>query len=299
VLSDLRAQLGQAVRTGDVLALVTSRELADAGTAYVVATRRAEFAAVTRDREEDLFKKRITAEQDLRLARQAADVALSDQRLARQQLLALGVEASAIEALTMPNAPGLSALPVRAPVSGTITEQLAAQGEVVGADRPLLTITDTSEVWINVQVHTRDLVLVQPGSTADVDAVGATLRAPGRIAYLSPIVGDETRTATARVVLANPNGQWHPGLFATVRVTLPASKVPVAIPKDALQTFRDWTVVFVRYGTTFEARPVTVGRTDGARVEILEGLRPGERYAVKNAFAVKADVLKSGASHDH
>jgi cobalt-zinc-cadmium efflux system membrane fusion protein len=299
VLSDLRVQLGQVVRAGDVLALVTSRELADAGTAYVAATRRAEFAAVTRDREEELFKKRITAEQDLRLARQALDVALSDQQLARQQLLALGVEANAIGALTKTNAPALSALPVRAPVSGTITEQLAAQGEVVGADRPLLTITDTSEIWINVQVHTGDLALVRPGRAVDVQAVGTAMRAPGKIAHLSPIVGDETRTATARVVLANPGGQWHPGLFATVTVTLPASNVPVAIPMEALQTFRDWTVVFVRYGTTFEARPVTVGRTDGTRVEIVEGLRPGERYAVKNAFAVKADVLKSGASHDH
>jgi cobalt-zinc-cadmium efflux system membrane fusion protein len=113
------------------------------------------------------------------------------------------------------------------------------------------------------------------------------------------VVGDETRTATARIVLANPTGQWHPGLFATVTVTLPASTVPVAVPVEALQTFRDWTVVFVRYGTTFEARPVTLGRTDGTRVEVVAGLRAGERYAVKNAFAVKADVLKSGASHDH
>ena len=299
VLSDLRVQLGQAVRRGDVVALVTSRELADAGTAYVAATRRAEFAAVTRDREEDLFQRRITAEQDLRLARQALDVALTEQRLARQQLLALGVDAKAIEALVAPDAAALSALPVRAPVSGTVTEQFAAEGEVVGADRPLLTITDTSEVWINVQVHARDLTLVRPGRAVAVQAVGTTLTASGRIAHLSPVVGDETRTATARIVLANPAGQWHPGLFATVTVTLPASTVPVAVPVEALQTFRDWTVVFVRYGTTFEARPVTLGRTDGTRVEVVAGLRAGERYAVKNAFAVKADVLKSGASHDH
>jgi cobalt-zinc-cadmium efflux system membrane fusion protein len=162
-----------------------------------------------------------------------------------------------------------------------------------------VTITDTSEVWVNVQVHARDLGLVRPGRTVEVRGVGTTLQATGRIAHLSPVVGDDTRTATARVVLANPGGQWHPGLFATVNVTLPATKVAVAVPADALQTFRDWTVVFVRYGNAFEARPVTVGRTDGTHVEIVAGLRAGERYAVKNAFAVKADVLKSGASHDH
>jgi membrane fusion protein, heavy metal efflux system len=299
VLTDLRAQLGQAVRRGEVIAVVTSRELADAGSTYVAAARRAEFAGVTRDREADLFKRRITAEQDFRVAQQALDVALLERRLAREKLLTLGLDAGAIDALVLPDAPASSSLLVRAPVSGTITEQTAAEGEVVSADRPFLTITDTSEVWINVQVHARDLPLVRPGRVVSVQAVGVTLQVTGRISHVSPVVGDNTRTATARVVLANPNGQWHPGLFATVTVTLPAAKVPVAVPVEALQTFRDWTVVFVRYGNTFEARPVELGRTDGTRVEIVSGLRPGERYAAKNAFAVKADVLKSGASHDH
>jgi membrane fusion protein, heavy metal efflux system len=299
VLTDLRVQLGQAVRQGDVIAQVTSRELADASATYVAAVRRGEFARVTRDREEDLFKRRITAEQDFRLAQQAFDVALADQRLARERLLALGLDASAVEAMTRPDAPSQSSLAVRAPASGTVTEQHAAEGEVVTAERPIVTITDTSEVWVNVQVHARDLALVRPGRTVTVKGVGTTLSATGRIAHVSPVVGDDTRTATARVVLANPNGQWHPGLFATVNVALPASPAPVIVPAEALQTYRDWTVVFVRYGETFEARPVTVGRTDGTRVEIVEGLRAGERYAATNAFAVKADVLKSGASHDH
>lgn len=299
VLSDMRVQLGQLVKRGDVIALVTSRELADAGSAYVAAARRAEFSRITRDRESDLFRRQITAEQDFRIAQQALDVALLDQRLAREQLVALGVEAAAIDALTRPDAPALSSLPVRAPASGAITGQTAAEGEVVAADRPIVTITDTSQVWIEVQVHARDLALVRPGRSVTVHGVGTALEARGRIAHLSPIVGDDTRTATARVVLANPNGEWHPGLFATVDVALPATRVAVAVPAEALQTFRDWTVVFVRYGDVFEARPVTPGQTDGARVEIVAGLRAGERYAAKNAFAVKADVLKSGASHDH
>jgi cobalt-zinc-cadmium efflux system membrane fusion protein len=299
VLTDLRVQLGQVVQRGEVVAVVTSRDLAEAGSAFVAATRRAEFAAVTRDREADLFKRRITAEQDLRVAQQALDVAVLDRTLAREKLLALGIEGAAIDALAMPGAASLSALDVRSPVSGAVTEQTAAEGEVVSGDRPLLTITDTSEVWVNVQVHTRDLSLVQPGRTVTVHGVGRAIQTTGRIVHVSPVVGDDTRTATARVVLANPKGEWHPGLFATVTVTLPGTKAAVAVPADALQTFRDWTVVFVRYGNTFEARPVTVGRSDGRYVEIVDGLRAGERYAARNAFAVKADVLKSGASHDH
>ncbi len=102
---------------------------------------------------------------------------------------------------------------------------------------------------------------------------------------IDPVVGDDTRTATARVVLPNPNGRWRPGLFASTRVSLAPQKAAIVVPADALQTFRDWTVVFVRHGDVFEARPLESGRTDAAWVEILSGLRVGESYAATNALS--------------
>jgi len=75
--------------------------------------------------------------------------------------------------------------------------------------------------------------------------------------------------------------------------------VPVAVSAEAIQTVRDWTVVFGRYGENFEARPVELGRSDGKFTEVINGLNAGEQYAAKNSFLIKADVGKSGASHDH
>ena len=75
--------------------------------------------------------------------------------------------------------------------------------------------------------------------------------------------------------------------------------VPLAVATEAIQTFRDWQVVFVRYGDWFEARPLKLGRTDGQWVEVLSGLGPGERYAAANSFAIKAEIGKLGATHDH
>ena len=143
-----------------------------------------------------------------------------------------------------------------------MTEQLVAEGEVVVADRPILAITDTREVWVSVHVHARDLPQVMIGQSVLVTAVGVALSASGRIVQIDPVVGDDTRTATARVVLPNPNGRWRPGLFASTRVSLAPQKAAIVVPADALQTFRDWTVVFVRHGDMFEARPVEVGRAD-------------------------------------
>ena len=103
----------------------------------------------------------------------------------------------------------------------------------------------------------------------------------------------------ARIVLANPKGLWRPGLPVTVEVVADEAQAPVAVAAEAIQSLRGWQVVFGRYGDSFEARPLTLGRSDGHFVEVLEGLNAGEQYATKNSFLIKADIGKSGASHDH
>ena len=75
--------------------------------------------------------------------------------------------------------------------------------------------------------------------------------------------------------------------------------MPLAVAEEGLQTLGDWTVVFGRYGEQFEARPLKLGRQDGRYAEVLEGLLPGEKYAAKNSFLIKAELGKASASHDH
>ena len=75
--------------------------------------------------------------------------------------------------------------------------------------------------------------------------------------------------------------------------------VPVAVRIEAIQTIRDWSVVFVKHGDVFEARPLELGRRDRDWVEVLDGLSSGEAYAVENSFVIKAEIGKAGATHDH
>jgi cobalt-zinc-cadmium efflux system membrane fusion protein len=111
----------------------------------------------------------------------------------------------------------------------------------------------------------------------------------GTVSYVGALVGEQTRTAKARVVLPNPEGVWRPGLPVNIEITAGEVEVPVAVSAEAIQTVRDWTVAFGRYGADFEARPVELGRSDGQLIEIVEGLNAGERYAAKNSFMLKAD----------
>jgi cobalt-zinc-cadmium efflux system membrane fusion protein len=123
--------------------------------------------------------------------------------------------------------------------------------------------------------------------------------ASGTIGYLAPVGNRASQSVTARVVLDNADGRWTPGQFVEGRVTIAETPVALAVPLSALQRFRERDVVFVRFGETYEVRMLALGRRDARSVEVLDGLAPGTTYVTGNSYLVKADVEKSGASHDH
>ena len=169
----------------------------------------------------------------------------------------------------------------------------------VGEADAVFTVSDLSSVWVEAPVATKDLGNIRTGMAAQVSASGFDAQAVGTITYISALVGEQTRSATARVVLPNPKGLWRPGLPVRLEVTGAQADVPVAVEVDAIQGLRDWQVVFGRYGQQLEARPLKLGRSDGKHIEVLSGLNAGERYAARNSFVIKAELGKAGASHDH
>ena len=193
----------------------------------------------------------------------------------------------------------LEAYPVTSQIEGTVIRKHVTAGETVGADEELFAITDLNSVWADFSVYRHDFPSLRKGQKVIVDAGEGSATAASTLAYLSPIGAEHTQTMTARAAIPNRAGQWPPGLFVKGTVVLSEFRVPVAVKQEALQTFRDWDVVFVNVGETFEARPLELGRRDGNWVEVLSGLRPGEKYATRNSYVIKADIGKAGASHDH
>jgi membrane fusion protein, heavy metal efflux system len=140
---------------------------------------------------------------------------------------------------------------------------------------------------------------VGEGRKATVRLEAASLEAAGKIDYVGPMADGRSRASLARIVLPNADGAWRPGLCGSVRVVVSEATVPVAVRPAALQTFRDWDVVFLQDGDVFQAMPVELGRRSAEWVEVLGGLPAGQRYANSNSFVIKAEVLKHGATHDH
>ncbi|WP_317202016.1 efflux RND transporter periplasmic adaptor subunit [Janthinobacterium sp.] len=291
VVDSVHADLGQLVRKGQVLAVIASTVLSEQRSELLSAQRRLALARSTYEREHTLWQEKISAEQDYLQARQAmqeADIAV---RNANQKLSALGAGGAA-------SGP-LNRYEIRAPFDGMVLEKHIALGEAVKEDANIFLISDLSTVWAEVAVAAKDLNSVRVGGKAAVKASAFDASAAGTISYVGALLGEQTRTAKARVTMANPAMAWRPGLLVSVEVISGAADAAVTVLADAVQTVEDKPAVFVRVAGGFQATPVTLGRGDGKRVEIVDGLPAGAQYAAAGSFILKSELGKASAGHEH
>ncbi|MFZ5532210.1 MAG: efflux RND transporter periplasmic adaptor subunit [Pseudomonadota bacterium] len=290
IVQAVSANAGDRVRKGQVLAAISSQGLADQRAELLAAQKRLALARTTFEREKKLWEDKISAEQDYLQARTALQEAQIAEQNARQKLASLGSQKVSGD---------FTRYELRSPIDGVVVEKHIALGEAVKDDATVFVIADLSTVWAEMTVYAKDLNAVKVGQKATVKAAAFDSTSSGTVFYVGSLVGEQTRTAKARIVLPNPEGVWRPGLPVNVELVAGEVEVPVAVSQEAIQTVRDWTVVFGRYGDQFEARPVELGRSDGKFVEVVGGLNAGEQYAAKNSFLIKAELGKAGASHDH
>ena len=187
---------------------------------------------------------------------------------------------------------------IRSPLGGKVVERRVDLGAAVGRDNletELYSVVDLSTVWVDLAVSPGDLPLVREGQTVAVRAEATGEAARGRIVIIVPVLDQATRAARVVAELANPDETWRPGSFVGAEIVISDQPVRVLIPASAIQTLEGRPNVFVRVAAGFEARPVTLGRSDDGAVEVTEGLEPGEAVAVANSFTLKAELGKAAA----
>ena len=184
------------------------------------------------------------------------------------------------------------------PSNGVIITRDANVG-VNTADGPLVTVVDLSTVWVELASFQHDLGKIKPRQPVLVEDVDGHLNADGRVDNVAAVGSAASQSMTVRVVLPNPDGHWRPGLFVTGEVVFREEEVPLAVRIAALQDMDGKTVIFEKLGERYEARPIAIGRRDRDFAEVTGGIEAGALYVTANSFLVKADILKSGASHDH
>ena len=301
VVQEVHVSLGDSVRRGQLLAVLESRELADAKAAFLAATERMNLAEATYQREERLWKQKVSSEQDYLDARKGRAEGRIELRAAEQKLRALGVPQSELDQLPGRHDATFTEYKLTAPFDGTVIDRHITIGETVSAGSPVLTVADLGTVWIDLSVYQKDIGSVLKGQSVRVDTTHGD-EVILLIDFVQPLVGEDTRTAMARVIAPNPDGIWHPGCFVTAKVTTSETEVRVLVPVSAVIRMEDGDeVVFVESLGGFEPRPVALGRRTREEVEVTSGLEPGERYVATGGFSLKAELGKDafGDGHGH
>lgn len=193
----------------------------------------------------------------------------------------------------------LTTYTVGAPMAGVVLARNASVGSVAGEGSALFEIGDLSSLWVDLHIFGSDAQHIRPGVPVKVVRMSDGVTLETVLERVLPGTATASQSTVARATIANADGLWRPGSAVKARITVEQQPAALVVPLSALQTFRDWDVVFIRVGDTYEARPVELGKRDATQVEILSGLKAGDAVVTEQSYLVKADIEKSGASHDH
>lgn len=303
-MSEIRKTLGDVVKKNEVIAVIESRELANAKSDYIEAVNRLAFARNSFTREEALLKQKISAKEDYFASRQALQEAELEKYVTGQDLFALGLRSAELsglvnipkgkERLIIFSGQSLTRYELRAAMSGIVIEENVILGKAVDKKTPLFVLADMGEIWVDAQVLAKDLNRLKVGQNARVTSKNAGLGGLGEVIYIGPRFDEKTQMGMVRLRLQNPDGKWRPGLFVSVDLVREEVAAPVAVSVSAIQVIGDRSALFIQVGKRFELRPVKLGISDGRQVEILEGLSGGEQVVTRNSFVIKAEWLNQG-----
>ncbi|MFZ6876099.1 efflux RND transporter periplasmic adaptor subunit [Undibacterium sp. Di27W] len=286
-LSRIYRQLGDTVRAGEALALVDSMEATSMSADRAVASAKVELARKAFAREATLFQQGVTPRQEMEAAQSALAVAESEAQ-----------RAVTIARTAQVTGDGKS-VAVVSPIAGKITAQMGTLGGFVQPQTELFRVAGFGPVQVEASVSAADIVRIASGDKATIIAsngapVAATVRS------VTSTVNGSTRAATV-VLTPIPVTSAGTGSRALVvgegvqaRLHVKEGSTAISVPEDAVQNIDGRDVLFVRTKEGFKIQPVMVGTRSGGVAQIVSGIRAGEQVATRNAFLIKADMIKSG-----
>jgi cobalt-zinc-cadmium efflux system membrane fusion protein len=294
-VAEMRKRLGDSVAKGEVVAVLDSREVADAKSEYLAAMTNYDLQSTLFQRDKGLYAKQIIAEQLFLKSRATFTEAKLRLDLAKQKLAALDLSDAEIAAL--PNQP-ISALrqkEIRSSVAGRVSERLVAIGQPVGGEgqsKEIYVVTDVSTVEADLAVPVADMPFIKEKQRVTI-VTPEGREVTGSVVFVNAMLTPETRTGHVIASFPNQDRALRPGSLSTARVILGEQKVQALAPRGAIQMVANESVLFVRNAEGFEKRVVETGVRDDENIQIKAGAKPGEIVAVDNSFVLKAELGKN------
>jgi membrane fusion protein, heavy metal efflux system len=295
-VAELRKRLGDTVQAGEVVAVIESREVADAKSEYLASRLVFDLQQTLFNRSTKLFEGKVLSENDFLRARTTFEDARVKIEIARQKLFALSLTAEQIEALPQQPVETLRLQELKAPIAGRVAERRVELGSLVGREgqeSELFVIVNLEVVWADLAVPPSELASIHDGQKITIAAGTGGEPSAATIMFVSPLLDKDTRAARVVASVDNAALKWRPGSFITAEIPTDETPAAIVVPKTALQSLKGDTVMFVRTADGFEARKVSVGRQDARLAEVTSGLAAGEHIATANTFTLKADLGKA------
>jgi cobalt-zinc-cadmium efflux system membrane fusion protein len=300
IIESVKVDMGDHVREGDVLFDINSVELGKALSDYERSRSLTALSRKNLDREQSLFKSRISSEQELIAAQMTYEQHKTERDAARQALRVLGLTDKDLKSIDRGESRARAgSLPVRAPLEGTIIEKHAVVGELVEPGSDVMLLANLTTVWVWADIYEQDLPGLIKARNAGPIPVTVLVRAfqgepfKGEIDYVGATMEERTRTVKVRATVENTDRLLRPGMFCEIRMGVGAGGEAVAIPRVALMSDEGLDFVFRHWKEDYYVRrPVKRGREFADHVEILEGLEPGDRIVADGAFLLKSDILR-------
>jgi len=279
-----KAKLGDIVRAGDPLVMLSSVDVAETQGALIVA-------------EQDWRRIAALGPQAVSARRYSEAKVARDQ--ARAKLRAYGLSDGQIKALLRKgSAAADGSFELLAPATGRIASDEFLVGERVEPGRTLFTLVKEDSVWVEAQLAPAEAARVQTGDAARVIAHGTTL--PGKVVQRAHLTNERTRTAAVRIAVDNRGDQLHPGELVEVRLVVGDGGSALAVPAESIVLLQNQPAVFVTRGNgRFEPMPVATGDARDGWIVIVQGLEAGDTYVRKGAFVLKARLLRSRLGDEH
>jgi cobalt-zinc-cadmium efflux system membrane fusion protein len=289
-VDQVHASLGDRVRAGSVLAIVSSPEVAEMHGKLLEARARQTLAASTLRRTKRLSELGATARKDLAAAEAEMQIADAEIRHLENSLHTVGAAPETARQ-------NIAAVTLQSPITGVITERNVNPGAGVEPGKALFTVANLSTVWVIADVPESQIGAIRPGAVAAVHASALGNRSiRGTVSYIDPNLREETRSARVRVSVANPGDALKVGMFCQVDITpaAGAGRRQLMVPEAAIQRVGEDSVVFVDGGNgTFAVRTVVVGEKIDEHRLVVSGLTAGERVVTSGSFILKSQLLKS------
>jgi cobalt-zinc-cadmium efflux system membrane fusion protein len=298
IVRKVHVTLGDKLRRGQALVELESVVVGESQGAYLEAQAALSLAQRTFERQARLRKELISSEKEYLQAKQELEAAEIRAAAALGKLARLGMDAASVGALTQQEAKGR--LVLRAPSEGVVLAMHAVPGEVVKTEQSLLTVGDSSTVWVWANVYERDMASVKRAQSVKKLAARVAVKAypgqafPGTVDFVSPAMEESSRTVKVRIEVSNPDGRLLAGMFASVKILLPGEDQALVVPAGAILEDEGRSFLFLHHhGDYYVRRPVTPGRAWEGWTEVKQGILGGETVVADGAFLMKSDVLRS------